>query len=380
MLVLANGNEPESPALARYYMEKRSIPSGNLIVLDTTREETCSREEYDKQIRSPVEKKLRDLIHTQRIRCLVTIFGIPLRIDSIALAKTDKPVTQDPHSSILPSSTLAEETSDQEKDNAREVFSSPDSTTEAAVDSELALVLSGDYPLEGWLPNPYFLGFSGQETLLKKDEVLMVSRIDGPGAQVARRLIDDAAATEEKGLSGQACFDARWPLPKDQPVDAYALYDAAIHNAAQHLRREGRIPVTLDDRETLFGRGECPSVALYCGWYSLGQYTDIFHWQQGAVGYHIASAECTTLRLKDSRVWCRQMLEKGICATLGPVNEPYVQGFPPPDLFFATLSEGYLSLAETYLISLPYLSWQMVLVGDPLYTPFAPEQQRGKAP
>jgi hypothetical protein len=26
-----------------------------------------------------------------------------------------------------------------------------------------------------------------------------------------------------------------------------------------------------------------------------------------------------------------------------------------------------LTLAESYLVSLPYLSWKMVLVGDPLY-------------
>ena len=32
---------------------------------------------------------------------------------------------------------------------------------------------------------------------------------------------------------------------------------------------------------------------------------------------------------------------------------------------------GKLSLAECYLLSLPYLSWKMVLIGDPLYRPFA---------
>lgn len=61
------------------------------------------------------------------------------------------------------------------------------------------------------------------------------------------------------------------------------------------------------------------------------------------------------------------MLEEGIAATIGPVGEPYVQSFPVPEIFFKYLTEGYLTLAEAYLISLPYLSWKMVLVGDPLY-------------
>jgi len=64
------------------------------------------------------------------------------------------------------------------------------------------------------------------------------------------------------------------------------------------------------------------------------------------------------------------MLEKGVAATIGPVGEPYVQAFPVPEIFFGYLVDGYLSLAECYLISTPYLSWKMVLVGDPLYRPF----------
>jgi len=64
------------------------------------------------------------------------------------------------------------------------------------------------------------------------------------------------------------------------------------------------------------------------------------------------------------------MLEKGVAATIGPVGEPYVQAFPVPEIFFGYLVDGYLSLAESYLISTPYLSWKMVLVGDPLYRPF----------
>ncbi|PIE74397.1 MAG: hypothetical protein CSA18_05315, partial [Deltaproteobacteria bacterium] len=38
-----------------------------------------------------------------------------------------------------------------------------------------------------------------------------------------------------------------------------------------------------------------------------------------------------------------------------------------PEVFFGLLTEGYLTLAEAYLASIPHFSWKMVLIGDPLY-------------
>jgi len=64
------------------------------------------------------------------------------------------------------------------------------------------------------------------------------------------------------------------------------------------------------------------------------------------------------------------MLEKGIGATIGPVGEPYVEAFPLPEIFFSFLTDGYFTLAECYFVSHTYLSWKMVLIGDPLYRPF----------
>ena len=64
------------------------------------------------------------------------------------------------------------------------------------------------------------------------------------------------------------------------------------------------------------------------------------------------------------------MLEEGAAAVIGSVGEPYVQSFPVPAMFFYYLTDGYYNLVEAYFLSLPYLSWQMVLVGDPLYRPF----------
>jgi uncharacterized protein (TIGR03790 family) len=340
LVVIANSRVKGSRELAVTYMTKRNIPGSNLVVLDTSASEAISRAAYVQEIRNPVREFLRSRRNAPRISCLVTVYGVPLKIRPAAGEKESPTMSA------------------------------------AAVDSELALVLVDDYPLEGWVANPYFAGFQGKQTPLSRDQVLLVSRLDGPDLQAAARLVDDAMATEKKGLQGRACFDARWPMPaSDHNLDAYKTYDLAIHHAARLVAASGRMEVKTDDRSELFQPGDCPDTALYCGWYSLGRYVDAFSWARGAVGYHIASAECSTLHAADSRVWCRQMLARGVTATLGPVYEPYLRAFPPPDLFFATLIQGYLSLGETYLVSLPYLSWQMILVGDPLYQPFLPENK-----
>lgn len=248
----------------------------------------------------------------------------------------------------------------------------------ASVDSEIALVRAGSHSLSGPLPNPLFLGNRNRELAIGKDQALMVSRLDGPTGATVRRVIDDSLEAERQGLSGVAYFDARWPEPAEMPKDGYGFYDASIHRAARVVSNSNRMPVKLDAQEALFQPGGCPDAALYCGWYSLGTYVDAFTWKKGAVGYHIASSECVTLKKKGSRVWCKRMLEEGAAAVVGPVEEPYIQAFPVPEIFFGLLVEGYLSLAECYALATPWVSWRMVLVGDPLYRPFA--KVRGKQP
>jgi uncharacterized protein (TIGR03790 family) len=183
-------------------------------------------------------------------------------------------------------------------------------------------------------------------------------------------MIDDTLSAERNGLQGNAYFDARWHSDGMPATSAYQRYDQSIHVAATYTSK--RLKVVLDQSTELFPEQSCVDAALYCGWYSLTRYVDSFSWKPGAIGYHIASSECMTLRDPKSSLWCPAMLTRGAAAVIGPVNEPYLQGFPPPEIFFGKLVEGYMGLGECYFVSVPYLSWQMVLVGDPLYQPFRP--------
>ncbi len=242
--------------------------------------------------------------------------------------------------------------------------------TGAAVDSELSLMLVENYPKVHWLPNPLNLHFEKEPAMQRfRQAVVMVGRLDGPTPRIARRLVDDALKTEARGLEGVCYLDARG-LKGERAPGSYAWFDRRLERLADLMKERSTLKVVLDRRPGLFLPGSCPRAALYCGWYSLAKYAASCSWEPGAVAYHVASAEATTLRSPGSQVWCKRMLEEGVAATLGPVAEPYLSAFPLPDEFFPLLLKGELSLLEVYYRTVPHLSWQMVLIGDPLYRPF----------
>jgi hypothetical protein len=115
----------------------------------------------------------------------------------------------------------------------------------------------------------------------------------------------------------------------------------------------------------------CREAMLYCGWYSLRQFVDAFGFVRGAVGYHIASFEAISIKAPAERGWVKGLLDHGVAATLGPVAEPYLQSFPKPSRFFGLLLTGRFTLAECFAYTSDFNSWMMLLIGDPLYRPFA---------
>lgn len=379
VVVIANKYADDSVRLARYYMEKRGIPKENLIRIDTTDKEFCTREEYEREIAAPIRQFLDKKGNADSIRCLVTISGVPLRVEPPELTRAEQrqlaALQQEQEEIRRQSSKLdsqsfeAEEARERSAALEKQIKALRKRDQGAAVDSELALVRLDAYPLAGWIMNPLLVGASNRLPVSKED-VLMVARLDGPSARIVKRMIDDSLTVEETGLGGTAYFDARAKRSAQADLKGYALYDQSLHLAADQIKDRKLLPVVVNERSELFQPGEAPGAALYCGWYSLARYVDAFQWQPGAIGYHIASSECQTLRPGASQVWCKKMLEEGAAATIGPVAEPYVQAFPVPETFFGLLTDGRYSLAEAYFLSLPFLSWQMVLVGDPLYQPF----------
>jgi len=241
----------------------------------------------------------------------------------------------------------------------------------ASVDSELSFLWweAGSYPLAGRLPNPFYLGYPGKVADWPLP-LLLVSRIDAPTATHARRMIDQAIETESRGLSGNVYVNARG-MKKGRPL-SYGFYDEDLQDFARQFRKNSDYKVMLENTEQRWSQpGQAPNVALYVGWYRLRHYEDAFTFNPGAIAYHIASGEAVSIHNPREKGWCKNALERGVTVTLGPVGEPYLDAFPLPTEFFGLLYSGKYSLVEAYYLSMRFLSWKMVLFGDPLYRPWS---------
>jgi len=235
--------------------------------------------------------------------------------------------------------------------------------TGASVDSELSMVLFSDYELYRWQPNRLKNSILGLSL-----NTLMVSRLDGPELRIAKDLIDKAIAAEQMGLRGVAYIDSRG-IADDKKPYSFGHFDQSLRDLAVLTRLRTKMSVKHERTEELFAPGSCPQTAIYCGWYSLQKYVDAFDFVDGAIGYHISSLEAVDLRDPNSSQWCPAMLTDGVTVTLGAVAEPYLNSFPEPKAFFLELFKGRC-LVEAYYQTKPFNSWQLILIGDPLYKPF----------
>jgi len=491
ILIIANADVNESIQIAEYYCQKRAVPVNNIlkIHLGNNLAEQITRQNYDSILAAAIRNEIRENRKPNEIRCLLTVYGVPLKVGSAAplnnaaeltsklsesvmkkenefkdaykelnelgrkemiaadgsqqksyddiikklpdeirgtqnrikyIDKADErekqyselldiiksfygPVYALQQAQKMPPNTFGLDTAQKsniyqnneliktaetekwsvEKKIDKNYYSALEivgglravianlksdidrckgKETAASVDSELSMVLFENYDLYRWQSNEL-----KDSLLLLPSDTLMVSRLDGPSAKISTGLVDKAIYAEQKGLSGKAYIDARgMNITGELSPYSYEFYDKNLHSLEQMLKTRTKMQVVFENTSALFGLGKCPDTAIYCGWYSVKKYIDAFDFNAGAVGYHIASFEAMDLRNAGSSNWCPAMLADGITATLGPVDEPYLHSFPLPMDFFGELLDGKC-LVEAYCRTNPYNSWQLILLGDPLY-------------
>jgi uncharacterized protein (TIGR03790 family) len=361
VLLIANSSYTGSVELAKYYAEKRAVPLENLFVLKLPTTEDVNRDCFNLEIQGPIRERIAK--SSNKIRCIMVFYGVPLNIwDPQTIQRKISKLKQDLEGTKK--GTFQGESTDLERQITELEGEAKEITKKAAsVDSELAL-LGRPHSLSGWVESPFISETPWPEGCY------WVARIDATTADDARSMIDGALEAEKKGLKGTAYFDARGLSGKDD----YSKADAQIRHAAEITRTFG-FNTVLDNRPELFGKNECPDAAIYWGWYSLAKYVDSFRFAPGAIAVHIASGECDSLR--EGSYWCRHLIEHGAAVTMGPTNEPYLEAFPRPDLFLEKVYSG-ACIGAAYYQTLPWLSWRMVLLGDPLYRPFARKAETGE--
>ncbi len=355
VILLANANDVDSVDLARHYAGKRGVPAANIVALPMPAAETIAWPEFVATIYQPLQDWLvahgwidafatsvtdavgrrRYGITTHRLSYLVVCRGVPLR------------VAHDP--ALMP-------------DAPRTGLKPQFRTNQGAVDSELTLLAHSTYDINGWVPNPLFR--RRQPVPFETEPVVKVARLDGPTAAATRGLVDHALEAERQGLIGRYHVDWRGPdRDGERWLDLVAGQLAALGFDGD-VNRAGGVPPA-------GARFDAP--ALYFGWYapSLAGAMALpgFRFPPGAIALHIHSASAETLR-SETAGWCGPLVARGVAATFGNVFEPYLQLTLEPQLLLEELARGS-NLGDAAYFAEPALSWQCIVIGDPLYRPFA---------
>lgn len=354
VIVLANDNDPDSVALAKYYATKRAVPEANIIALPLPDAEAITWREFVDALFNPLQAELvrrgwidamgmeltdaagrrKHVVSGHKISYLVVCRGVPLK------------VVNDPS---LPAENLPTAANPAFKTNA------------AAVDGELALLAAGTTPVVAFVPNPLFR--NDQPSSLQLNQVVKVGRLDGPTHADARALVDRALEAERNGLIGRAYIDIGGPHAQgDRWLEDAAKQLAGLDFDTDVERAGGSMPP--------WTRMDAP--ALYFGWYAgnlNGPFAQTgFSFPPGAVALHIHSFSADTLR-STTRGWVGPLVARGVTATFGNVTEPYLELTHQPQLLLKALARGD-RLGDAAAYAVPVYSWQAMAVGDPLYRPF----------
>jgi uncharacterized protein (TIGR03790 family) len=362
VLVVANDASPASRRIADYYAAKRGVPASQVLHLRAPVTDEIDRSTYLRLVEAPIADWLARNSAQDRILYLVLTKDVPLRIGG---------------------------TSGREG-------------TVASVDSELTLLyrkmLHKPIALAGRVMNPYFAQQPGAAPFKRFThevaDIYLVTRLDAFTETEVVRLIDRGA---EPSTSGTIVLDQRGR--------GDAAGDRWLEEAADTLRKVGAPHVLLERTGTVV-KNE-PGVL---GYYSWGSNDPAFTTRRLNLGF-VAGSIAATFVSTDGRTFREppadwtlgtwdnakthyagspqsltgDLIREGATAAAGHVAEPYLDATIRPQVLFPAYLAG-LNVAEAFYLAMPYLSWQTVVVGDPLCAPFrrsplrSDEIDRGIAP
>lgn len=341
MLLVVNRSDSVSRRIGDYYVHKRAIPLGNVCRIEAPPEETISWEVYRKQVEAPVAACLTRARLADKILYIVTTLGVPLRVTGPG--------------------------------------SGPGSES-AALDSELTLLYSRikgiSFRRAGVISNPFFK---------RRDEpfahprfpIYLVTRLAGYSFEDVRGMIDRGLAAQNRGR-----FVIDLKGRDDQPGNEW-LRTAAM------LLPEPRV-VFDESAGVLTGQRD---VIGYASWGSNDPRRRhrrlAFQWLPGAIVTEFVSSNARTFR-KPPDTWelgtwenragwfagspqsmAADYIHEGATGCSGHVDEPYLVQTPRPEYLFPAYYRGR-NLAESYYLAIPSLSWQNIVIGDPLCSLGAP--------
>ena len=344
VLVVANERSPASLQVASRYAARRGVPDDQLVRITAPTSEQISRGEYATQIEAPIARWLASHGAQDRILYIVLTTGVPLRIAGTA----------------------------------------GQAGTVASVDSELALLyrrMSGaSVSIGGPVENPYFAAAAGTDFVPFSHasyDIYLVTRLDGFTVEDAMGLIDRGVAPSHDGTIVLAQRPTAHPTAADE-------WMAATADRLGKLGAEDRVVLW----RTNSGAAPAAPALGYASWASNDPATAArkppVAFAPGALATTFVSTDARTMTeppaewrpspvgssfAGSSQSLAADLVRAGVTGTAGQVSEPYLAGTVRPDRLFPAYVSG-LNLAEAFYRAIPSLSWQTIVIGDPLCAPF----------
>jgi len=348
VLVVVNQNDSESVRVGEHYASRRQVPPDHVVRLESVVRDVIEREVYQRSIEAPIADWLSRHRLQDQVLYLVLSSGFPLRISGVSGLQG----------------------------------------TSASVDSELTLLyrkLLGDpAPLLGRVENPYFLADRPLESASAfsrfDSDIYLVTRLDAFSLDETLALIDRAATPSREG---RIVLDQRAQSPAD-PGDRWLL------EAAERIGQ-----VSTADRALLeSSRERATTGGPVLGYYSWGsgdpanrQRRSALEFVNGALAAMFVGADGRTFHeppadwaLDRSTPGLRSfagaaqslagdLIRDGVTGVGAHVADPLLDGSIRPQVLFPAYLGGF-NLAESFYLATPFLSWQTIVVGDPLCAPF----------
>jgi uncharacterized protein (TIGR03790 family) len=337
VLVVVNKRSAVSEHIGQYYVHKREIPLANICRIDTPEKEVISRDVYNKEIEGPIGACLQKGGLTESILYMVTTLGVPLRVEALG-----------------PGKELT--------------------TDEAAVDSELTLLYTKLHgrtvTLAGALQNPFF---SHVDAAFRHPNfpMYLVTRLAAWDFADVQGLIDRSMAAKDVG---NFVVDVR--------ADNNTAGNGWLREAAASLPQKRLI---LDDTAKVLY--DLKNVIGYASWGSNDpdrhRRTVGFQWLPGAIATEFVSTNGRTFvkppqnwtigSWKDPSNWffgspqdlSSDFVHEGATGVSGHVGEPYLAFCPRPNYVLPAYANGR-NLAESFYLGIQGVSWQNIVIGDPL--------------
>jgi uncharacterized protein (TIGR03790 family) len=348
LLLVVNDANSESGRIAEYYASKRAVPPDHVLHLKTLATDAVDRSEYLRGIEGPIAAWLSARGLQDKILYIVLTKGVPLRVNgTVGL-----------------------------------------DGTVASVDSELTLLyrkLLGTPPtIGGRVANPYFLGADALSqakpfTRLLSD-IYLVTRLDGYSVDDVLKLIDRGIAPSQ---TGKIVLDEKATV-----IDRGG--DEWLQQTADRLKASGATERVVLETTRAVATASGPIL----GYYSWGSNDPANQLRQfglqftpGAIGGMFVSTDGRTFsqppadwrpsdpngrgpRFAGSfQSLAGDLIHDGITGVSAHVAEPFLDATIRPQILFPAYLTGF-NLAESFYLAMPFLSWQTVIVGDPLCTPF----------